>query len=178
MTRLASHPVSAATGAAAHLFTAIQGAIGKVPNAYRDMGSNSPVVLEAVLSLDASLKKTALSARDIEVVKLAVSAVNGCDYCVAAHSLMGKMAGLGPTALAAVRQGAASGDAREDALADFTRHLVTTRGTVEASVVEAVKAAGISDAQIVDVTLAITAITLTNLFNRINDTAIDFPKVG
>jgi len=178
MTRLASHPVPDATGAAAQLFTAIQGAIGKVPNAYRDIGSNSPVVLEAVLALDASLKKTALSARDVEVIKLAVSATNGCDYCVAAHSLMGKMAGLPPDALAAVRDGRATGNAREDALADFARHLVTSRGTVEASVVEAVKAAGVTDAQIVDVTLAITAITLTNLFNRINDTVVDFPKVG
>lgn len=178
MTRLASHPVSDATGAAAQLFAAIKGAVGKVPNAYRDIGSNSPVVLESVLALDASLKKTALSARDIEVIKLAVSATNGCDYCVAAHSLMGKMAGLQPDALAAVRQGAATGNAREDALAEFARHLVTTRGTVEASVVEAVKAAGVSDAQIVDVTLAITAITLTNLFNRINDTAVDFPQVA
>lgn len=178
MTRLASHPVPDATGAAAQLFTAIKGAIGMVPNAYRDIGSNSPVVLETVLALDASLKKTALSAREIEVIKLAVSAVNGCDYCVAAHSLMGKMAGLAPAALAAVRQGEATGNAREDALADFARHLATSRGTVEASVVEAVKAAGITDAQIVDVTLAITAITLTNLFNRINDTVVDFPKVG
>lgn len=178
MTRLASHPVSDATGAAAQLFSAIQGAVGKVPNAYRDIGSNSPVVLESVLALDASLKKTTLSARDVEVIKLAVSAVNGCDYCVAAHSLMGKMAGLPADALAAVRQGQATGNAREDALADFARHLVTTRGTVDASRVEAVKAAGVSDAQIVDLTLAITAITLTNLFNRINDTVVDFPKVG
>lgn len=178
MTRLASHPVSDATGAAAQLFTAIKGAVGMVPNAYRDIGSNSPVVLESVLALDASLKKTALSARDVEVIKLAVSATNGCDYCVAAHTLMGKMAGLQPDALAAVRAGNASGNAREDALADFARHLVTSRGTVEASRIEAVKAAGITDAQIVDVTLAITAITLTNLFNRINDTVVDFPKVG
>ena len=178
MPRLASHPVSDATGAAAQLFDAIQGAIGKVPNAYRDIGSNSPVVLEAVLSLDAGLKKTALSARDIEVIKLAVSAVNGCDYCVAAHSLMGKMADLHPAALAAVREGKTTGHGRDDALADFARHLVTTRGTVDAHVVEAVKAAGVSDAQIVDVTLAITAITLTNLFNRINDTMVDFPEVA
>ncbi|PYD91170.1 alkylhydroperoxidase [Pseudomonas syringae pv. pisi] len=178
MTRLASRPVPDATGAAAQLFSAIRGAVGKVPNAYRDIGSNSPVVLESVLALDASLKKTTLSARDVEVVKLAVSAVNGCDYCVAAHSLMGKMAGLSPDALAAVRQGQATGNAREDALAEFARHLVTTRGTVDASRIEAVKAAGVSDAQIVDLTLAITAITLTNLFNRINDTVVDFPKVA
>ena len=55
---------------------------------------------------------------------------------------------------------------------------MTTRGTVDAGAIEAVRAAGVTDPQIVDVTLAITAITLTNLFNRINDTVVDFPKVG
>jgi uncharacterized peroxidase-related enzyme len=177
MTRLYSQPVSDATGAAAQLFTAIKGAIGKVPNAYRDIGSNSPVTLESVLTLDANLKKSTLSARDVEVIKLAVSETNGCDYCVAAHTLMGKMAGLSPEAMVGVRKGDATGNAREDALAAFARSLVTTTGTVDAAAVQAVKAAGVTDAQIVDTTLAIAAITLTNLFNRINDTVVDFPKV-
>lgn len=178
MSRLASRPVLDATGPAAALFGAIHGALGKVPNAYRDIGSNSPVVLESVLALDASLRKTSLSARDIEVVKLAVSSANGCDYCVAAHSLMGKMAGLDRAALAALRDGVATGNPRDDALARFARLLLTTRGTVDGAELEAVKAAGIGDAQIVEIALAITAITLTNLFNRINDTEIDFPKVA
>ncbi|OON59474.1 alkylhydroperoxidase [Massilia sp. KIM] len=177
MTRLYSQPVSDATGAAAQLFTAIKGAIGKVPNAYRDIGSNSPVTLESALTLDANLKKSTLSARDVEVIKLAVSETNGCDYCVAAHTLMGKMAGLSPESMVGVRKGEATGNAREDALAAFARNLVTTTGTVDAAAVQAVKAAGVTDAQIVDTTLAIAAITLTNLFNRINDTVLDFPKV-
>jgi hypothetical protein len=75
----------------------------------------------------------------------------------------------------ALRQGQPSGDARNDALARFTLRLITTSGTVPADVVAAVKEAGVTDTQIVDVTMAVASIAFTNLFNRINDTTLDFP---
>ncbi len=75
----------------------------------------------------------------------------------------------------ALRQAQPSGDARNDALAKFTLHLLTTSGTAPAEVVGAVKQAGLTDAQIVDTAVAIASITFTNLFNRINDTTLDFP---
>ena len=178
MDRLYTQPAAEATGAAARLFTAIKGAIGKVPNAYLTMGSNSPVALEMALNLDGALRKSSLSAQDVEVIKLAVSQDAGCDYCVAAHTLMGGRAGLSAQAMRAVRSGDRSGDARTDALAAFVHALVGSSGTVPAAVVDAVRAAGVSDAQLADTTLAIAAITLTNLFNRINDTTLDFPAVA
>jgi AhpD family alkylhydroperoxidase len=178
MSRLFTQPVSEATGHAAQLFTAIKGAIGKVPNAYAGFGSNSPVALEAALNLDGALRKSSLSAKEIEAVKLAVSQDAQCDYCLAAHTLMGGKAGLSAEAIQAVRHGQASGDARLDALATFVHSVVTTSGDVPADVVSAVQQAGYSDAQIVDTLLAITAITFTNLFNRVNVTDIDFPRVA
>ena len=176
MSRLYTLAVSEATGHAAQLFTAIKGAIGKVPNAYVTIGSNSPVALEAALNLDGALKKSSLSAKEIEVVKLAVSQEAQCDYCLAAHTLMGGKAGLSADAIKAVRHGQPSGDARSDALATFVHTLVTTNGDVPANVVIAVKEAGYSDAQIVDALLAIASITFTNLFNRVNVTTLDFPR--
>ena len=178
MSRLFTQPVSEATGQAAQLFTAIKGAIGKVPNAYAAVGSNSPVALEAALNLDGALRKGSLSAKEIEVVKLAVSQDAGCDYCLAAHTLMGGKAGLSADAIAGVRHGSASGDARLDALAAFVHSVVTTSGDVPADVVLAVKQAGYSDAQIVDTLLAVAAITFTNLFNRVNATTLDFPPAA
>jgi uncharacterized peroxidase-related enzyme len=175
MARLHTIALSEATGRAAELFSAVKGAIGKVPNSYVGIGGNSPVALEAVLNLEASLKKSSLSPVDIEVVKLAVSHTTGCDYCLAAHTLMGKKLGLSREAIQAVRQGQPSGNARNDALAKFVLYLLTTSGTVPAEVVGAVKDAGVTDAQIVDVTMAIASIAFTNLFNRINDTVLDFP---
>jgi hypothetical protein len=62
MTRLYTQPVSQATGHAAQLFTAIKGAIGMVPNAFADIGNNSPVALEAILNLDTVLRKSSLTA--------------------------------------------------------------------------------------------------------------------
>ncbi|TFW03411.1 carboxymuconolactone decarboxylase family protein [Oxalobacteraceae bacterium OM1] len=177
MPRLHSIPAADATGKAAELFSAIKARTGMVPNAYRDIGVNSPIALETMLGVDAALRKSTLSAKDIEVIKLAVSEAAGCDYCVAAHTLVGKGVGLSTEALAAARHHGASGDTRLDALAAFAHHLASSRGTVASERIAEVKAAGISDAEIVDTLLAISSITFTNLFNRVNDTTLDFPPV-
>jgi uncharacterized peroxidase-related enzyme len=167
--------VSEATGHAAEMFKAVKAAVGKVPNSYIGIGGNSPVALAAVLSLEASLKTSNLSAQDIEVVKLVVSQTTGCDYCLAAHTLLSKKMGLDREAILALRQAQPSGDARNDALARFVQHLITTSGTVQTEVITEIKQAGLTDAQIVDVAMAIASIAFTNLFNRINDTTLDFP---
>ena len=159
----------------ADLFAAIKAKLGKVPNAYTAIGSNSPVALEALLNFDAALAKTSLGRKEIEVIKLATSEVNGCDYCLAAHTLAGKMAGLAPDAMLAARRGTPGGDARLDALSTFVRSVVGSRGTVAQAVVDAFREAGFSDAQVVDTLFAVSSITFTNLLNRVNDTVLDFP---
>jgi uncharacterized peroxidase-related enzyme len=178
MNRLHFVPVAEATGHTAQLFAAIKSAAGMVPNAYVGIASNSPHALEAALNLDATLKKGSLSGREIEAVKLVVSDVADCKYCLAAHTMIGKMQGLDAAAMLALRRGQASGDARLDALSSLARALVETSGAVPADVLEDVRGAGYTDAQIVDVMLAITSITFTNLFNRVNDTTLDFPPAG
>lgn len=171
-------PAAETTGHAAQLFAAIKAAVGMVPNAYVGIGSNSPHALEAGLNLDAALKKGSLSGREIEVVKLAVSDVAECEYCLAAHTMIGKMQGFDAATMLALRRGQASGDAKLDALSSFARTLVETRGAVPANVLDDVRNAGYTDAQIVDAMLAITSVTFTNLFNRVNGTALDFPPAG
>lgn len=175
MSRLATQGADA-TGQTAELFAAIKAKLGKVPNAYDAIGSNSPMALQALLAFDGALAGTSLSKQEIEVVKLAVSEVNGCDYCLAAHTLGGKAAGLSADAMLGARRGTPTGNPKFDALSTFARSVTGTSGTVAQPVVDAVRAAGYTDAQIVDTIFAITSITFTNLLNRINDTAIDFPK--
>jgi uncharacterized peroxidase-related enzyme len=175
MSRLFTQPAEQATGHTAEIFTNIRKAIGMVPNAYAAIGNNSPVALEAALNLDGALRKGSLSAKDIEAVKLAVSQRAACDYCLAAHTLAGRKAGIPADSMTALRRDEATGDARTDALVHFVHTLVSTSGTVPEAAVRAVQAAGVTDAQIVDVLLAIASITFTNLFNRVNDTALDFP---
>ena len=175
MSRLFTQPVNEAGAAAANLFSMIKQAAGKVPNTYLTLGTNSPVALESVLNLDAALRRSSLKAKEIEIIKLVVSETVGCDYCLAAHTMMGKHAGLSREAILALRHGEASGDAKNDALAAFVRALATTSGTLPEEKLAAVRAAGYNDAQITDVAQAMAAINLTNLFNRINDTTLDFP---
>ncbi|MGN6317730.1 carboxymuconolactone decarboxylase family protein [Trinickia sp.] len=177
MSRLSTIRLEDATGLAAEVFAKIKKAAGKVPNAYLTLGTHSPEALSAALAFDAAVAAGTLGKADIEVVKLAVSEHVGCDYCVAAHSLMGKLAGLSSDEMKQVRSGTATGDAKRDALVTYVRILVGTRGTVPEAAVDAVRAAGYTDRQLMEINLAIASITFTNLVNRVNDTTLDFPAV-
>lgn len=176
MTRLYSQPVAQATGQTAQLFATIKAAYGAVPNTYADIGTNSPDALAATLAVEGALSKGSLTAMDIEVIKLAISQETGCDYCLAAHTVIGRGAGLSKEQILAARHGHASSNAKFDALALFVRTLYTTKGTAPVEVVDGIKAAGYSDTQIVDIVLTISAGLFTNYFNRLNDTVIEFPK--
>ena len=178
MSRLPVPALNAASGATAEVYAQIKKAVGNVPNTYAAIGAYRPDALRAILLADSVLAAGALSRRDQETIKLVISGVAGCDYCVAAHSLLGKLAGLKPDELKNIRDGKPTDDARRDALIRFVRVLAESSGTVSNEEFAAIKAAGYSDAQLVDISLAFATIVFTNVFNRINDTAIDFPPVA
>jgi uncharacterized peroxidase-related enzyme len=178
MSRIDTPSVASATGAAAEVFAQVRKAAGKVPNAYAAIGALNPEALKAVLAADAVLAAGALSPADRETIKLVVSEVAGCDYCVAAHSLLGKLAGMTPEALQAIRSGEPTGDGKRDTLVRFVRNLQQTSGTVSDADYAAIRQAGYSEAQLVDIALAVATIAFTNVFNRINDTTLDFHKVA
>ena len=178
MSRLHTITESDATGITAQLFSAIKGSMGKVPNAYLTIGGNSPDVLGQMLQLNAALHKGSLSARELEAINLAVSEESGCDYCLAAHTLMAKKAGYTDEQTLELREARFSGDARIDALVQFVQYLVSTRGTVSADRVASFREAGFSDQQVVETIGAVSAILFTNMVNRVNDTVVDFPKVS
>ncbi|QCP52907.1 carboxymuconolactone decarboxylase family protein [Trinickia violacea] len=178
MSRFTSVSPEAATGATAEVFAKITKAAGKVPNAYATIGSHTPAGLSAMLAADAAVAAGSLSKPDVEAIKLAVSEAGGCDYCVAAHTMVGKMAGLKPEEMKQIRAGEATGAAQRDALVRFVRNVIRSSGTVDAAEVEAIRAAGYSETQIIEALLAVTVITFTNLVNRVNDTTLDFPAVA
>jgi uncharacterized peroxidase-related enzyme len=178
MSRLSQLNADQATGATADLFAAIRRAAGRVPNAYASIGTHSPAALGASMSGDAILAKSSLDKRDVEAIKLAVSELAGCDYCAAAHTAVGKMVGLTQAETEQIRAGEATGNDKRDALVRFVRSVAGTRGTVDAGVLNAVKEAGYTDAQVVDTLFAMSVINFTNLFNRVNDTTLDFPKLA
>jgi uncharacterized peroxidase-related enzyme len=178
MSRIDTPALDAAIGDAADVFGQIKKSIGSVPNTYAAIGFAGPAALKAVLAADAVLASGSLSKADQETIKLLVSSSAGCDYCVAAHSLLGKMAGLSADAVRLVRAGKPTGDDKRDALIRFVKLLTTTSGTIAADEVSAIRDAGYSDQQLVEISLAIATTTFTNVFNRINDTDLDFPAVN
>lgn len=178
MTRIATPAIQGATGLTAEVYAQIKKAAGSVPNTFATIGAHGPAALQSILAADAVLAKGSLSKQDQEAIKLRVSTVAGCDYCVAAHSLLGKMTGLPQDVLRNIRTGQRTGDPKRDALLSLVDKLVRTSGTISQGEFDAIKAAGYTDEQLVDISLAITLTVFTNVFNRINDTDVDFPAVA
>lgn len=178
MNRLPIIPIEQAEGETAALFATIQRNVGKLPNAYAVIGSHAPAVLGNVLQTGAALGKASLTRREQEAINLTVSEATGCDYCVAAHTFTGKLAGYSEEQTRELRAGGLASDPRIDRLVKFVLGLARGRGTVDAAEVEAMRAVGFSDRQLMEIPLVVSAILFTNMVNRINDTVVDFPKVA
>ncbi|EKT4484811.1 carboxymuconolactone decarboxylase family protein [Pseudomonas plecoglossicida] len=177
MSRIHTPAIETATGATAELYGNIKKAVGMVPNTYAAIGALTPAGLGAILGADGALAAGTLSKQDQEVIKLLVSHLTGCDYCETAHFMLGKMTGLSVEVLQNVRAGRPTGDVKRDALISFVTLLIKTSGTVSQQDFAAIKAAGYTDVQLAEISLAISVIMFTNLFNRVNDTTIDFPAI-
>ena len=158
------------------LLDAVQKQLGSVPNMFR-LVANSPAVLEGYLGLNGALGKGNLDPATRERIALAVAQINGCGYCLAAHTYLGKnLARLSDVEITANRTGGST-DAKADAAVRFAAEIVEARGRVASSAVDAVKAAGYSDAEIVEVVAHVALNTLTNYVNEVFGTEIDFPQV-
>jgi uncharacterized peroxidase-related enzyme len=174
MSRLSVPNLESDTGLSGQIYAQIKKAIGSVPNTFAAIAAHGPGALKSVLAADAVLAAGTLTKRDQEVIKLVISAAGGCDYCVAAHNYLAQLTGVKPDALKQIRDGQPTGDSKRDALVGFVRKLAQSSGTVSDDDFAAIKAAGYSDAQLVEISLAFA----TTVFNRINDTEIDFPAVA
>jgi len=175
LSRLNRLPPETAEARCGEHFIQLRHSYGRLPQAYLDLGAASPLALAATLQLDQVLRASRLDTRAVEAIKLALSEAAGCDYCLAVHVLVGRRVGLDAASIAALRAGTPSGDAALDAMASFARRLLATRGHVPASEVTLLRNAGYDDAQIAESLLVIGSIVITNLFNRVNDTAVDLP---
>ncbi len=148
--------------------------LGVIPNLFRLVGT-SPAALTGYLGLNGGLAK-ALDARTRERIALAVAQVNGCDYCLSAHSYLGANLKLDASELAANRAGH-SHDPRADAAVGFARKVAERRGRVSDADLAAVKDAGYTEAQVVEIVTVVALNMFTNFINNVADTDIDFPVV-
>ena len=134
-------------------------------------------LLEGYLSLSGALAKGALPAPTRERIALAVAEINGCSYCLSAHTYLGKnLAKLDDAEITANRNGS-SNDAKAEAAVKFAVKVARERGHVSEADLRAVKSAGYNDAQVIEMVLHVALNTWTNYINEVAKTDIDFPVV-
>lgn len=168
--------VESAPAAAQPLLSGVKAKLGSVPNLFRLLAV-SPAALEGYLGLSGALGKGSLDVRTRERIALAVAEFNGCGYCTSAHAFIGKnLAGLSDAEIAANRNGSSTDD-RAAAAVSFAIKVVETRGQVTDADVAAIRVAGYSDAEVIEVVLHVALNTLTNYVNEVAETTVDFPAV-
>lgn len=154
------------------LFDALKGQLGFVPNLYATL-AHSENALGTYLALQSA--KSSINARAREVVNLVVSQVNACEYCLAAHTMLGKMNGFTDSQILDLRAGHAPFDARFDALASLTRAIALHRGHADQALVDAFFAAGWTQENLVDVIMTIGDKTVSNYLHAVTRVPVDFP---
>ena len=163
-----------ATAPVAEILENTQSKLGFIPNMYGYMGA-LPGVLEGYMAAYASFRNDAgFTPPEQETVFLSVSAVNGCTYCIAAHSMIADKLSKVPAAdLAALREGTPLPDAKLNALATFTRSMVEKRGMPDKPVVDRFLAAGFTSQHVLGIVQAIACKTYSNFVNHLVATEVD-----
>ena len=175
MSRITIPSRDAAPAAARPLLDGVEQQLGVVPNMFR-LFAQSPALLQGYLSLGGALAKT-LDVKTRERIAIAVAQVNGCDYCLSAHSYIGlNLAKLGADEIALNRKGSSS-DAKAAAALRFAVKVAEARGKIDGAELDAVRAAGFTEPQILEIVAVVAENFLTNLFNNVAETDIDFPVV-
>ncbi|NQZ75759.1 MAG: carboxymuconolactone decarboxylase family protein [Ekhidna sp.] len=154
------------------IFDNLQANLGFVPNLYATY-AYSDTALADYLTLQN--RKTSLKAKEREVINLAVSQVNECAYCLAAHTALGKMNGFTDEQILEIRSGEASFDAKLDALAKFTRDITINRSKPSAEALSNLFAAGYTKENLIDINVVIGDKIISNFVHGSTQIPVDFP---
>ena len=173
MIKFTVHTAETAPGASRTLLEAIERSFGFVPNLF-GVFAESPAALRGALDIYQAFMTSSLSPAEQQLVMLAVSEANGCEYCVAAHSTVAKrVAKVDASLVDAVRHRAPLRDARLDALVTFTRTVVEQRGVLADAEVAAFLEAGYTRAQLIEVLLGVGMKTFNNYVDHIAHTPLN-----
>ncbi len=155
------------------IFDDLKSKLGFVPNLYAYYAKNETALGDY---LGFQGRKTTLKAKEKEVVNLVTSQINGCRYCQSAHTVLGKMNGFTDEQVIELRKGSASFDAKLDALVKLTAAVVENRGKISQEVKDSFFAAGYTEANLIDVVIAVGDKVISNYIHNLADFAIDFPE--
>jgi uncharacterized peroxidase-related enzyme len=176
MSRLQAVDPSTATGKAKDLLDAVKAKLGLVPNMTKVM-ANSPEVLEAYLGFNGTLAGGHLDTMIREQIALVTAQQNHCDYCLSAHTAIGKMVGLKPEQILESREGKGNNEKATAALT-FAKCVLDSKGQIGESDFATARAAGFSDGEIAEIIGHVALNVFTNYFNLATEVDIDFPKVS
>ena len=176
MSRLIAIQPEKATGKAKELLDAVQAKLKITPNMTRVM-ANSAAVLQGYLQFNGALAGGVLNPKLREEIALEVGEQNACEYCVSAHTAIGKMIGLSDAEIEAARYARSSSPKHAAALV-FARQLVASKGHPADADFSAARAAGLSDAEIAEVIAHVALNIFTNYFNNTAEVEVDFPKIA
>ena len=154
----------------------INSAFGVVPNMFRAV-ANSPAALKSMWGSFGALGSGSLGAKLGEKIAVAIADKNRCEYCLAAHTVLGQNAGATAAEMSAAQAGQ-SDDARTAAALRFALKLVTHRAQITDADITEVKNAGFNDEQIVEIMAHVALNIFTNYVNLAFDVPVDFPKVN
>ena len=157
------------------LLEQIHGAFGATPNMFRAV-ANSPAALKSMWGAFGALGEGVIPAKLGEQIAVAVADRNGCEYCLAAHTALGRKAGASAEEMSAA-QGGNAADPKTAAALRFARELVAARGQVGDVDVQAVRAAGFGDQEIVEILAHVALNLFTNYVNVAFAVPVDFPAV-
>lgn len=166
---------SQATGARKELLDQINGAFGVTPNMFRAV-ANSPAALKSMWGAFGALGAGRIDAKLGEQIAVAIADRNACNYCLAAHTALGRKAGASAEEMTAAQSGR-SNDPRTAAALSFVLKVVETRAQVSAEDVASLRKAGFDDEQIVEIMGHIALSLFTNYVNVAFDVPVDFPAV-
>jgi uncharacterized peroxidase-related enzyme len=165
-----------ASGNVKPIFEQMERNMGKVPNIFLNM-ANSPEALQAFVAMQEKVEKSSLSKALKEALALTVAEANHCNYCLSAHTVIAKAAGLQEQEILNARRAHAS-NKKEQAILTFAKLVIDKKANVSDADVAQLKAEGVSDKELCEIVLAITLNIYTNYFNKVMNTENDFPPAS
>lgn len=154
------------------IFDSLEKAVGFVPNIYATYAHSENGLKNYI---DFSNAKSSLKAKEKEVVNLAVSEVNQCQYCLSAHTAIAGMNGYAPEQILELRSGKASFDAKLDSLAKLAKNITENRGATSPEVLDNFFATGWTKENLVDTINLVGDKTITNYLHKTTQVPVDFP---
>ncbi|AOW15272.1 alkylhydroperoxidase [Hydrogenophaga crassostreae] len=176
MSRIAPVALAQADPTTQATLNGVKAKLGMVPNLFATF-ARSPAALNGYLAFSDALSKGRLSAAQRELIALAVGQTNACQYCLSAHTLIGKGAGLSDAAMRDARSGTAD-NAHDKALVELAVKIVRQRGVLADSDLADAAANGVDHGLVIEVTANVALNVLTNYTNHIAGTDVDFPVVA